>query len=217
MVEVSPGLRVDRAARVVEFDGEIVRDGRNGPGSVTYLEVLACRPNSREHESIVVSKVPARNLHAAILLTGAEPGSPGRWTYDKNTRALTSHPPIGPRVAASVRWVQEGAARERPLAEMVKDARTGRLLSETPGAGFVFAGSAFLKGRDGAERYAADVSGTLIGLCTFGDEPVAWSVVISPEESVEAPEWAVNAGATPPAGTPVVVRLFVEAPSPTIR
>lgn len=200
--ELAPGLRVDRAAGAVEFDGEIVQDGREG---MKFLEVLACRPNSREHESIVMSKVGASNLHAALLLAGGVPGSPGSFSYNPATKALTANPPTGPRVEVVVRWVQDGAPRERRLAEMVRDQKTGRPLPA--GSGFVFAGSGFLKRKDGTERYAADVSGTLIGLCTFGDEPIAWSEVVSPEESIAEPEWAVNPETTPPRGTPVVVRL----------
>lgn len=208
--ELFPGLRLDRSAGAVEFDGEIVQDGR--AGGVTYLELLACRPNSFEHEAIVLSPITASNLHAALLLAGGLPGSPGRYTFDQTTKAVTPHAPTGAGVRIVVRWEEGGVRKERPLAEMVKDVKTGRSLAATPGARFVFAGSGFLKRKDGTERYAADVSGSLIGLCTFGDETVAWSRVVSPEESIDEPEWIVDPAGVPPKGTRVVVRLTLEAP-----
>ena len=53
---------------------------------------------------------------------------------------------------------------------------------------WMFAGSGFV--RDSAapsgERYAADLSGSVVGLVTFGDEMLAWPEVMSDQEAVEA-------------------------------
>jgi hypothetical protein len=200
--EIFPGVRLDLAARAVEFDGTIVQGG--GDGMVTYLEVLVCRPNSREHESIVMSDVLPSHVHAALLLAGALPGKPGSWTYDKDTKILTPHPPAGDMVIVTIAWGEPEARTVRPIAELVRNAKNrSTLASRTPG--FVFAGSALLQRRV-ERRYAADVSGTIIGLCTFGDEPIAWAEIISHEEAVDDPAWVVDP-ATPSKGTKVVVRV----------
>src|SRR4051812_2225646 len=44
---------------------------REGP-----LELLMCRKNTKEHEAVVSADIDARELHAALLLTGAKVGSP---------------------------------------------------------------------------------------------------------------------------------------------
>ena len=209
--EVFPGVRLDLAARAVEFDGTIAQG--SGEGLVTYLEVLVCRPNSREHESIVVSDALPSHVHAALLLAGALPGKPGSWTYDKETKTLTPHPPVGDAVHITLAWGQPEARTVRPIAELVTKIKDRTALASHT-AGFVFAGSAFLQ-RKADRRYAADVSGTIVGLCTFGDEPIAWGEIISHEEAVDDPAWVVGP-ATPARGTKVVVRIALP-PTPQAK
>ncbi|XVJ60239.1 MAG: hypothetical protein HEQ23_12920 [Tepidisphaera sp.] len=204
--EVFPGVRLDIAKRAVEFDGEIARG--MGQGALTYLEVLACRPNTREHESVVMAQALPSHLHAALLLAGALPGKPGSWTWDNDAKTLTPHPPAGDALIVTVAWEQDGTRIVKPLTDLVQSKKDNSTLTSTR-EGFVFAGSAFLQRRPD-RPYAADVSGTLIGLCTFGDEPVAWTKIISHEESVEDPAWTLSSAA-PPAGTKVIVRIELPA------
>jgi hypothetical protein len=207
--ELFPDVFLDLAARTVEVTGVIARDGGNPPESrdalVTYLEVLVCRPNSREHETIVVSKALPSHVHAALLLAGLAPGSPASWSWDDTAKVLTPIPPKGDAVTVTLLWNEAGTPREKPLAEMVVHVKTGEILASRP-AGFLFAGSGFMK-RAGQERYAADLGGTLVGLHTFGDEPIAWSENFSPTEAVEEPAWVIRSGHVPPADTPVRVRI----------
>lgn len=203
---VFPSVRVDRAAHAVEFDGEIIQDGRKGAGLVTYLEVLACRPNSREHESIVLTQALPSHVHAALLLAGAEPGKPGTWSWDQETKVLTPQAPTGTPLTITLVWSEGGTTVSRPLTSMAKNLKTGATLGGKEPPPFLFTGSGFLK-RSSGQAYAADVSGTVVGLCTFGDEPVAWPDVLSPEEQIDDPVWIVNPDKTPPNGTKVVVRI----------
>ncbi len=204
--EVFPSIRLDLAKRAVEFDGEISRG--MGQGALTYLEVLACRPNTREHESVVMTQALPSHLHAALLLAGALPGKPGSWSWDKDTKVLIPHPPAGDALLITIAWDESGVRIVKPLTDLVQNYKNKSLLTSTP-HGFVFAGSALLQRRTD-RPYAADVSGTLIGLCTFGDEPIAWSKIISHEESVEDPAWTLSSAA-PPAGTKVIVRIELPA------
>lgn len=210
--EVFPGVRLDLGNRAVEFDGEIARG--MGQAALTYLEVVACRPNTREHESVVMTQALPSHLHAALLLAGALPGKPGSWTWDNDAKTLTPHPPAGDALLVTIAWELNGAKVERPITDLVQSKRDRSTLTST-GEGFVFAGSAFLQRRPDRPD-AADVSGTLIGLCTFGDEPVAWTEIISHEESVEDPAWTLSPAA-PPAGTKVVVRLELPPPDAASR
>lgn len=74
--------------------------------------------------------------------------------------------------------------------------------------GWVFAGSRFVE-VGGGERYDADMSGTLVGLATFGGETVAWRAVISHESAVQEPEWIAERETIPEYGTEVRVELRV--------
>ncbi len=61
-----------------------------------WLEQVACSPNSREHESLVVVKAKPSEIHAALLLAGFEPGSPGTWSYIDDALQFTQ--PAGDRL-----------------------------------------------------------------------------------------------------------------------
>ncbi len=208
--EIFPHVRVDVAARVVEFDGSICADTTHPQTPIVYLEVLACRPDSREHESLVVSPAMPSHVHAALLLAGFEPGRPGSWSFENGS--LKPSPPVGPRLRVRLQWNQGERLFRRDLSEFVRHVQKTSWLSEDEDSGFVFAGSAFMR-RSGREVYAADLSGTIVGLCAFGDEPVAWSRMFSPEASLEDPVWIVDGERLPRPGTPVIVRL--EAAEPT--
>src|SRR5436305_6202132 len=40
------------------------------------LEMLMCRKQTKEHEAVLAAEVDARDIHKALVLAGAEPGSP---------------------------------------------------------------------------------------------------------------------------------------------
>ena len=71
---------------------------------------------------------------------------------------------------------------------------------------WVFAGSVIAT-RQGREVYDADGAGTLIGLCTFGSEVIAWHDTFSPEAAVDEPVWIADPKKVPAPGTAVVVRI----------
>jgi hypothetical protein len=219
--ELFHGVRADLQSKTVEFDATItpmlVKDER---APLFFLEVLACSPNTREHETFVVSTVKPSHIHAAMLAVGLSPGEPGKWALKDGK--LISTPPSGDRV--SVRFVykdKDGRTIEADPLDWLVSARDKsnfaaaeqKLAKEhnTAAPGWVFAGSKFVKrkGPEGQERevYDADGSGTIIGLTTFGSEVIAWSRVISPDSNVEEPEWIAEFAKTPPAETKVTVRI----------
>lgn len=233
-VEPFPGVRVHRERRVVSFEGMVPIDAHDPETPRVYLEVIVCPPDTKEHETLVMADVRPSHVHAALLLLDIEPGKPGTWTWDGET--MRSEPPEGPAIDVVFFYTDdEGNEREVSAKAWVVNAETGRKLGEAeeagqegddpPGSkdegadsaggrgeterlGWVFAGSRFVEVGAG-ERYDADLSGTLVGLATFGGETVAWREVISHESAVQEPEWIANRETIPEYGTDVRVELRV--------
>ncbi|MEM9251845.1 MAG: YdjY domain-containing protein [Planctomycetota bacterium] len=89
-----PGLRVDRETGSVLVDARVVGQDAD------WLELIACTPNSREHEALVVVDALPSHVHLALTTLGAEAGQPqnarqlgpGEWQTD---------PARGPEIAIS--------------------------------------------------------------------------------------------------------------------
>ncbi len=201
-----PHVRLDREARVVEFDAIVPIDARTpdskGRHPLIYLEQIACIPDTREHESLVVTDAKPSHIHAALLLIGLEPGSPAEWTTQNRETVLK--PPAGDKLRVEFITVgDDGDDHVSPAASWVRHAGTNEPMPDQP---FLFAGSKIVE-RPGGAIYDADMSGTLIGLATFGTETIALSTVFSPEAAVDQPVWIADPVNTPPRGTHVRVRL----------
>lgn len=236
-IELFPGVFVDRAERTVEFDAAVVADVSFAETPRVYLETLVCTPMTREHEALLITRVEATHIHAALLALGLEPGQPGRVEWDGSV--VRTIPPTGPLIdvrfivndatnPGSPPWVYEpadwivstrepapGAAPERPARQSAMPAaRTDKSNAATPGS-FVFAGSrtrtATVPAADGTttrvQVYAAQAEGTVVGFATFSSELIAFVDGFSPDSNVRAPEWIVDTSRVPPFGTPVRVRL----------
>lgn len=210
--EVFPGVRADARAGVVEFDAivsPILVEDPKAP--LVYLEVLACIPDTREHETLVVAKAKASHVHAALLAAGGRPGKPGG--FAREAGGLKALAPEGDRVRVTFHVDASGGGERaiNPL-EWVVNARDRRGFLDSPvgaGAGWVFAGSRVVS-TPGGEAYAGDFGGNIVGFSTFGDEVIALTTVLTPEAALLTPEWVADLSKTPPARTPVRVRLTLE-------
>ncbi|MBX3353060.1 MAG: hypothetical protein KF684_08995 [Phycisphaeraceae bacterium] len=207
--EVFPGVRVDLDARVVEFDGIVPMDCHHPDTPHIYLEVVACIPDTREHESLVMTRALPSHVHAALLMIGAQPGAPGEWRWEQG--APVYEPPVGDPVRVSFRTERDGSVVEHAAHEWIVDVRTGEQAPDRP---WVFAGSRFVL-RQGWQGYESDRAGNLIGLATFGNETIAWTEVFSPEASIDEPAWIANTALVPRFGekVTVVLRLAPDAPA----
>ena len=56
-------------------------------------------------------------------------------------------------------------------------------------------------------HYVADMTGSIIGLVTFGDEVIGFSRVIADQDAVQPPSWEVRTDHVPPRGTEVTLIL----------
>jgi hypothetical protein len=164
------------------------------------LEQVCCARGTREHESLLVTDAPASSVHAGLLALGLRSGSPGSWRTAPDGR-LEQVPPSGSPIQLLVRWRESGEARETPVGDWLDDRRPG-----PSDARFVFAGSRFVTTPQG-ERFAADLSGSIVGLVTFGDEVIACAEVVPDRLEVAPPRWRARTGAMPAEGTPVVLVL----------
>lgn len=198
-VEPSEGITVDLDSASVEVQAWACLD-------VGWLEQVACSPGTREHESLVVIKARPSEVHAALLMAGFVPGAPGRWTYENDTVNVT--PPTGDLLAISVRY--EGAGGEvieEPIRRWIRD-HLGR--EDFPDEPWVFGGSHWAPNpswMEPGEHYVADMTGSIVGLVTFGDEVVGFSRVLADQEAVQAPEWEVDSDHVPAVGSPVTLIL----------
>jgi len=203
LVDLAPGLRADVRAGVVEFDGLVAVNAHDPRTPDVYLELLVCAPDTREHESLIVTNVPPSAIHAALLAAGFTPGEPGRVTQLADG-SIDRRPPTGDPVRVEF-LVQSaaGAWRTHDPASWVMRLGTHERPSWGP---LIFAGSRFVV-RAGRERYDADGTGVIVGLTTFGSEVIAPTLTLSPDSWVDEPAWVADPDALPARATPVRVRV----------
>lgn len=206
-VDLTPKIRANRSKRTVEFEAVSVL-------KVGFLEQLVCLVGTREHESLFAFDGKASDIHAALLLAGLEPGSPGRWRsiMAEGASRIEGVAPEGTVVTITV-LMPDGA--EHPIDWFVRPSPVNPGIGRAPPASFVFGGSRFERSRrTGSERYAADSSGSLIGLVTFGDETIGCLEVIPDQASAAEPVWEAWTERMPEPGTPVRVRVTAAAGRP---
>lgn len=201
ILDEAGGSRVEVAGRVCLDEG--------------FLEQVACAPRSREHESlVVVTPAQPKQVHAALLMAGFKPGKPGQWLYESNQIKTVN--PTGDQLDVWVRYTDaSGKSVEHPIRQWIRGAV--RMTDENqpppkhpefPAIPWVFGGSAIEQNppfMGPGEHYVADMTGSIVGLVTFGDEIVGLSKVLSDQEDVQAPEWEINTATIPPMETPVTL------------
>jgi biopolymer transport protein ExbD len=188
-----PHLTVDRARGQIVIEAEVCFN----PGP---LEVLLCKTNTKDYESILRTQALPSNVHAGLLALGLSPGKPARMSRT-DTQPASLLPPQGPRLAVTLRWKdKDGNAREAPAGEWLTNPGKKKV---GPPQEWVFVGSDMLPGG----RYWADQDGDIISLSNF-----ASAVIDVPFESTAVNaslEFAGNEKAIPPKETPVEVVLQV--------
>jgi hypothetical protein len=126
---------------------------RDGP-----LEHLLCLKGTKEHEAVLATAAEARAIHAALLLTKAEPGHPAKFVPKYE-------PPTGSKVRIRLQWTDE--KKEKRTA----DARTWvkSLKTEKPvDIDWVFAGSLIVEDPRTKKPFYAAAEGDYFTVANFG-------------------------------------------------
>ncbi len=124
---IGPSLWFDAKAR--RADPPRPRRLREGP-----LEHLLCLKGTKEHEAILATPAAPRQIHAGLLLTGAEVGHPVRFLPE-------FQPPAGTPIAIELDWHEDGKTRRADARDWVFDERQKAPLA----IDWVFAGSELIQ------------------------------------------------------------------------
>ena len=139
--------------RVVLIGRVVLREG--------FLELLACRVRTKEHESILSVRVQPHLIHAALLAVNARQGKP------MQTRPVFA-PATGDRIDVTLRWKDEsGTFCESPAQNWVWDMSSPEDAKKPMATHWVFSGSRMYQDDEGTNRYVADETGELFGLSNF--------------------------------------------------
>jgi hypothetical protein len=97
------------------------------------LEHLMCRQRTKEHEAILAADVDARDIHKALLVAGAKPGSTVR--YEPRFQ-----PPSGTPIRVTLQYEKNGQKVTAPGRDWIRYIKSKKALDED----WVFAGSVFV-------------------------------------------------------------------------
>ncbi|MEM1354288.1 MAG: YdjY domain-containing protein [Planctomycetota bacterium] len=205
MNEDENGLTINREQGFVDVSGKVCLR------QADFLEMLACTPDSREHESLVVLDAMPSTIHTALLLLELEPGAPATWEQQGDGLDFKMNPPRGPEVLVLIRYEDEetGETVEVPANEWVLNQKTSKTME---GATWVFAGSKIVD-YEGRQIYVADSYGTALSLVNFGDDLLARQVNMTADNANHDMVWGANTEVIPAVGTKVVVRLDTRSAS----
>ena len=168
--------------RIVEIPGHV--NMTNG-----VVELLACGPGGKTHESVFVLNARPTDLHAAFLLLGQRPGTapdPSRET-----------PPSGPLIEIEVSWQEDDILVCIQAGKTVSNRMNQSVLEQ---ADWAFTGSTIIDG-----SYMAEVDESFVA--TFWDP---WAVLnLSHPAGGDDTALMVNAEALPAKGSRVTFRFGV--------
>jgi hypothetical protein len=185
--DFAPGVRIDWRGQQVEVDAKVVL--RQG-----LLELVACSPQTREHESILVSEARPKHICQAMGLVGLEPGSPTRFDEESKRWLAAS----GEAIELRVRYRKGDDERTAPLEDWVIEVNRDRQPERLP---WIFAGSR----TSDSGRFAADADGTVICVVDFDSALIALGAAHSADNDQL---WLAAATmAIPPVGTPCVLLI----------
>lgn len=132
------------------------------------LEGLLCRKNTKEYEYILATQADARQIHAALVVAGAKPGSPVQF----QPKFKPAH---GTPIKVFLQYQKDGKSTTVPAQQWLRDVKTKKDLD----IDWVFAGSRLLPDPEDPKKppfYLAN-QGDVICVCNMDtamlDLPVA--------------------------------------------
>lgn len=151
------------------------------------IELLACGPGGKTHESVFVLDVNPLDLQAGLLLLGLKPGIP--------PTGLGEGPPRGTSVDLFIEWDQDGQQHAKRAESFVYNYEIEAALPDTH---WIFTGSVI---EDGQFKALAEES----LIATYWDP---WAIINIPLPCGSNDEiLAVYRQAIPPLKTPVTMRI----------
>ena len=194
-----PGITILMPSRTVEIQAWTCRD--SGP-----LIQVACAADTREHESLLVVSPQPSEIRAALHMAGYAQGAPGRWIRQDGEPWFI--PPIGAAIEISVRCEpRPGQLSEEPISKWLRHVDDA---VPFPGDTWIFGGSHRVETPawvGGGEQLEADLTGSVIGLATFGDELLGFPQGLEDPDQDDQTLWAIRTPRVPPIGTPVTLVL----------
>lgn len=143
------------------------------------LEVLCCKKNTKEHESILHVDLDARYIHAALLGADAQVGKPVQFVNPKTMEAEYK-PASGQRINVEVCYQKGGKVITERAQEWILDQNTKKPMAHD----WVFAGSRFVQDPDRPKdpQYYCANNGEVIAISNFVDSMLDLPVEIGREE-----------------------------------
>jgi len=183
------GVTIDSNERTVTASGRVNMD--RGP-----IELLACAPYGKTHESVFVLDAQPYHIQVGLLLLGLEPTRrPLRYQGDPNA-------PKGDSVEVRISWTDStGRQMDVRGEETVLEVRSRRSMPRTP---WVFVGSRIVDG-----VFQAQAEGTVI--TTFHDPA---TIIDNPLiDGGDDTAYVANPVVLPPVGTAIELSIRVLGPA----
>lgn len=182
------GIEVDVQKREVRLDATVCL-------SRGILEYLVCLPDTFEHEAIFTVNGKPSQIHIALLAIGLvprsfEPGLEEREPTSEDKEAL---------VSIAVEYERDGKPQRRRITEFLvnRERKDGKVADR-----WFFTGSYFFTS-GGKTRYAADITGVVIGLIPEGAAVVRLGEKTGVPYQGENQGLEINTDTIPPVGTKV--------------
>lgn len=169
-----PHIEINLEKQYIDINGIVCfREGR--------AELVATIRGTKPHESPFMIHARPQHVHMALMMLGLQPGKPGHWLFNEETRESTPVDPEGHVVKVTV--LMKDASGEMKEYEISKFINNRITKSPLPHSFFVFGGSKFRKTQSGETIYSADSSGNVISLVSFNDELLSWPRAASHSDS----------------------------------
>lgn len=160
------------------------------------LEQFLCKKQTKEHESILSADIDASKVHAALLLAGAEAGSPVKF-------APKYQPAHGTVIKVYVQYEKKGETIKVPAQKWVKNVKTKKEMTHD----WVFAGSVLFPNR--LDPKAPPIYGANDGdvICLSNFETAMLDLPIVSSKDNDDLMFECNTDLIPPLDTAVLVIL----------
>jgi hypothetical protein len=161
------------------------------------LEQLMCRRHTKEHEAIIAADCDARDIHTALILARAKPGSVVKYFENK-----PPEPPKGTAIKVTLQYKKDGKTVVVPARQWIRNGKTGKDLD----IDWVFAGSQLFPNDDNPKQpYYAANSGDVICVSNFADAMLDLPIN-SPKDNADL-IFEANTKRIPALETPILVIL----------